>query len=34
LRQEELLGVQWEEVDFERSGLYVITFPVVYWHDT
>jgi integrase len=29
MRQEELLGLQWEEVDFERGGLYVITFPVV-----
>jgi integrase len=27
--QEELLALQWEEVDFERGGLYVIKFAVV-----
>jgi integrase len=27
--QEELLGLQWEEVDFERGGLCVIRFAVV-----
>jgi hypothetical protein len=27
--QEELLGLQWEEVDFERGGPYVIKFAVV-----
>jgi hypothetical protein len=27
--QEELLCLQWEEVDFERGGLYVIKFAVV-----
>jgi integrase len=29
MRQEELLGLQWEEVDFERGGPYVIKFAVV-----
>jgi integrase len=29
MRQEELLGLQWEEVDFERGGLYVIKIAVV-----
>jgi len=29
MRQEKLLGLQWEEVDFERSELYVTKFPVV-----
>ena len=27
--QEELLGLQWEEVDFERGELYVVEFAVV-----
>jgi hypothetical protein len=32
MRQEELLGLQWEEVDFECGELYVIKFPVLQWH--
>jgi hypothetical protein len=27
--QEELLGLQWEEVDFERGWPYVLKFAVV-----
>ena len=27
--QEELLGLQWEEVDSERGELYVVKFAVV-----
>ena len=27
--QEELLDLQWEEVDFERGELYVVKFAVV-----
>jgi len=29
MRQEKLLGLQWEEVDFECGELYVIKFPVL-----
>jgi hypothetical protein len=29
MRQEELLDLQWEEVDFECDELYVTKFPVV-----
>jgi integrase len=29
MRREELLGLQWEEVVFERGELYVTKFPDV-----